>query len=87
MPAAGTVADLRLAVAQHEIALAIHEHRDRSASRRMGERFGFSQKTWSDYSLGKSWMSRAGFAAAATLLLETRPARPRPGEGTVRPLG
>jgi hypothetical protein len=37
----------------------------------MALRFGFSPKTWSDYTLGKSWMSRAAFAAVVTLLLES----------------
>ena len=59
-----------IARVQHEVALAIHSRRDPSAARRMSVQFGFSVKSWSDYTLGKSWLTPAAWAAVATLLLE-----------------
>lgn len=70
--------DVALAIAQvqHQVALAIDQRRDPSAARRITNRFGFSVQSWSDYTLGKAWMTPASWAAASTLLLE----RDLPGE-------
>jgi len=70
LPAAGEEVDRQLAMAQHAAALHLYLRKDPTAARRVGERFGFSIKTWSDYTLGKSWMSRRALAGAISLLLE-----------------
>jgi hypothetical protein len=70
MPAMGSVTEQAVAIAQHSAALVIHRRGDASAARRVSERFGFSVQTWSDYLLGKSWMTASGFAAATALLVE-----------------
>ncbi|GAA1970974.1 hypothetical protein GCM10009798_34690 [Nocardioides panacihumi] len=66
LPEDGTEADLRIAQAQHDIAWTIYASGQRGLVAAITYRGRFSVKTWSDYSLGKSWMSRQAYAAAAS---------------------
>lgn len=61
---------MAVARVQHEAALVAYRMRDRSLARRLGGRFGFSVKTWSDHCLGKRWASPKTWAALTSLTLE-----------------
>lgn len=61
---------MAVARVQHEAALVAYRVRDRSLARRLGVRFGFSVKTWSDHCLGKRWASPKTWAALTSLTLE-----------------
>lgn len=69
-PVDGSDGDLRLARAQHDVAWAIYRLGERTLARAIAGRAGVSVKSWSDYSLGKTWMSREAFAAAAATVVE-----------------
>lgn len=68
MPEHGNDAGLAVARAQHELAWIIRHRCGRGASTDIARRAGISRRTMSDYTLGKSWMSRVAFAAAAAEL-------------------
>lgn len=73
MPDGGSEEGLRLAQAQHSVAWAVHGLRDRRASGQIARYGQFSVQTWSDYCLGKAWMTRQAFAAAAVLIASRLP--------------
>lgn len=69
VPEGGSYPQMRIAQAQHLLAWIVYAHGNPNASRTIAARAGISVKTWSDYSLGKSWMRQDAVASAVLTLL------------------
>lgn len=82
LPEAGDTVSQRVAMVQHQLAVAIRNRHRRSTTRTVTRAFGFSKQYWSLCLLGKAWMGETLLAAAVSVVLVDRDPHhvPPPGD-------
>lgn len=75
----------RVAMVQHQLAVAIRNRHSRSTTRTVTRAFGFSKQYWSLCLLGKAWMGETLLAAAVSVVLVDRDPHHGPPPGDRHP--